>query len=135
MLPEEEEEEIMSRLRPDSLIRFKLVSKSWHAVIKCLIQDPKLVAKNLRNMNKASSSTSLAFIRLFQCTCKEPKRMEHLPHRFSFESPHSPSCPAHGGPYLLTLIHKDGDLENNDDNFRCVTDYFHLPRLLDDIGF
>ncbi|PON35983.1 F-box domain containing protein [Parasponia andersonii] len=51
-LSEELVVEIFSWLPPESLIRFKCVSKSWYALINGLITDPKFVAKHLHNIKK-----------------------------------------------------------------------------------
>ncbi|KAL5555672.1 hypothetical protein UlMin_037908 [Ulmus minor] len=53
-LPEETMEEILLRLPPQSLVRFKCVCKSWNR----LINDPSFINKHLL-INKNSSCTSL----------------------------------------------------------------------------
>ncbi|PON39064.1 F-box domain containing protein [Parasponia andersonii] len=59
-LPEEALVEILSWVPPQSLIRFKCVSKSWYALINFLIRSPDFVNKHLRNIDKTIfSSTSL----------------------------------------------------------------------------
>ncbi|PON36096.1 F-box domain containing protein [Parasponia andersonii] len=68
-LPEEVMVEIMSWLPPDSLIRFKVVSKSWYAIIKFLINDSEFVAKHLSNMKNDMSS--LALVYQSPCTCED----------------------------------------------------------------
>ncbi|PON70370.1 F-box domain containing protein [Parasponia andersonii] len=59
-LPEEIVEEILIRLSPESLTRFKRVCKSWYALIK----DPAFINKQHRlslGANEASSSWSVTF--------------------------------------------------------------------------
>ncbi|GMN46552.1 hypothetical protein TIFTF001_015723 [Ficus carica] len=52
-LPREIVAEIMSRLPPESLMGCKCLNKSWYFVIKCLIKDPKFVAKHLHQAEAA----------------------------------------------------------------------------------
>ncbi|PON47165.1 F-box domain containing protein, partial [Trema orientale] len=62
-LPEEVLVEIFSWVPPQSLIRFKCVSKSWYALINSLVKNPEFVNKHLRNVDDKvfSSATCLVF--------------------------------------------------------------------------
>ncbi|PON56162.1 F-box domain containing protein [Parasponia andersonii] len=61
-LPEDVVVEIMSRLPPESLLRFKCVQKSWHVLIKALVRNPIFVKKHLYN---SSNKISCLF---FKCS-------------------------------------------------------------------
>lgn len=77
-LPEGVLEEIMSRLPPESLIRFKRVCKSWYVLINALINDSTFVAKHLRNMTEMLSdlSETMCFSQLSATNKTELERAE-----------------------------------------------------------
>lgn len=58
-MTEEMEVQILARLPPKSLMRFKCVCKSWHA----LLNNPHFVAKHLHLYNNQPSSTCILFKR------------------------------------------------------------------------
>ena len=120
-LPEEVVVEIMSWLPPESLIRFKRVSKSWYALIRFLITDSTFVAKHFLNMKNDMSS--VAFIYQSPCTC------EYVHHQDLVR--HSRSCPV-TVPKICSLSHLDDD--DDDDDGESESDYIHhviedLPRI------
>ena len=60
-LPDEMLENIMLWLPPESLKRFKCVSRSWYALINSLMNSPEFVAKHLDNMECKRLSSQTAY--------------------------------------------------------------------------
>ena len=104
-LPEELVKEIMSWLPPDSLIRLKVVSKSWYSFIKSLMSDSTFAAKHFCNMKNDMSS--IAFIDESPCTCEDVEDEQVLTH--------SLSCPV--------SVPKICRLSNNDDMMIRLTKF------------
>ncbi|PON39062.1 F-box domain containing protein [Parasponia andersonii] len=109
-MPEDVLAEIFSWLPPESLIRFKCVSKSWYALIKFLMKDSEFVNKHLRNIDKKlMSSTCLVFYCPGNRYLNYPKTESLL--RDLFKS--------------LTIFHND----NNRDHSNYVAEHFDSPVL------
>ncbi|GMN53143.1 hypothetical protein TIFTF001_022289 [Ficus carica] len=64
-MPDEVLEEILSWVPPESLIRFKCVSKSWNALINSLIKDSAFVNKHLHNFHINPFSSPCSSFLLF----------------------------------------------------------------------
>ncbi|PON51469.1 hypothetical protein TorRG33x02_311400, partial [Trema orientale] len=111
-LPEGALVEIFSWLPPESLMRFKCVSKSWYALINSVIKNPEFVNKHLHNVNTISSSStsSLVFCCVSFAYCRHPK-MESLRQRL----------------FKVVTVFHDHHNEWNSRNF--VRERFRLPTL------
>lgn len=91
--------QVLSRLPPKSLIRFKCVGKSWSA----LINNPSFVAKHLQLFNQLSSSTCI-FLKRSVKSRTETNNEE----------------------IVLSFLHLCND-NGNEDNLNPVVDDFHFP--------
>ncbi|XP_061993541.1 F-box/kelch-repeat protein At3g06240-like [Rosa rugosa] len=109
-VPDEIVEEILSRLPPKSLMRFKCVCTLWCNLIK----SHSFVAKHLSNSLRASSSVSI----LFKHTVEKM-----VDHEISNEE----------GSILLSLLNRCND--DVDDLFSIVVENLNVPPPLNQIGF
>ncbi|PON34380.1 F-box domain containing protein [Trema orientale] len=108
-LPEDVLEEIFSWLPPESLVRFKCVSKSWYALINFLIKNLEFVNKHLRNIDKKIFSSTYS---VFSClTDLSHCRNISLLHRDMFKS--------------LTVFHEHD--YNKSHHLNYVSEDFRLP--------
>ncbi|RXH82205.1 hypothetical protein DVH24_036546 [Malus domestica] len=92
--------QILARLHPKSLPRFKCVRKSWYA----LINDPQFVAKHLHSYNEFSSSARI----LFKHTVAKKRETTKEEVVFSFLDP-------------------SNDSEADFDNLDSVVEDLHFP--------
>ncbi|KAL6278565.1 hypothetical protein ACE6H2_022166 [Prunus campanulata] len=101
-MTEEMEVQILARLPPKSLMRFKSVCKSWHA----LLNNPHFVAKHLRLSNNQPSSTCILFKRSVL------SRIEHKKEELVF-----------------TFLNLRNDNESNADHnlINCNVEDLHFP--------
>ncbi|PON51467.1 hypothetical protein TorRG33x02_311380, partial [Trema orientale] len=115
-LPEEVLEEILSWVPPESLIRFKCVTKSWYAHINSLLKNPEFVNKHLHNLNNKISSSSTLIFSSVSIAHRQHPEMESLRHSL-FKS--------------VTVFH-DHHNERNGGNF--VREDFRLPTLPSEVN-
>ncbi|EXC20033.1 F-box/kelch-repeat protein [Morus notabilis] len=113
-IPEELVEEILVRLPPKSLMRFKCVCKSWYA----LITDPSFANKHLRfgiDNSKKSSSVSL-----FLSWTRQELSLDHIfNHRFYGDL-----------DKVFSLVSVCDEDDSNNSHLPCVVQEINLPPTL-----
>ncbi|PON70470.1 F-box domain containing protein [Parasponia andersonii] len=121
-------EEIFSWLPPESLFRFKCVSKSWYALINSLIKNPEFVNKHLRNIENNILSPYTCLVFCCATTAYTRRRRRQPP-------PPQQRKPLRRRDLLrsLTLFHNRGGYGSDDPNY--VSEVFRLPTLPSKLNF
>ncbi|KAM6577884.1 hypothetical protein CsatB_029721 [Cannabis sativa] len=110
-LPKEVAEEIMLWVPADSLVRLKLLNKSWHSFISGLINDLEFVDRHLYITKNMPTSTSLVFNN--PCSHVDHDGRDCYAKMFS----------------LLTISSGDGYGSNNKDHIVSVSEDLNVPCL------